>query len=59
MYKGRKPSIDNNQVKELKERVAAGENKTALAREYDISRQTLYSYLKIQHRDESHNENEI
>jgi DNA invertase Pin-like site-specific DNA recombinase len=59
VYKGRKPSISHNQVKELKERVAAGENKTALAREYDISRQTLYSYLKIQNRDESHNEKEI
>jgi DNA invertase Pin-like site-specific DNA recombinase len=59
VYKGRKPSISHNQVKELKERVAAGENKTALAREYDISRQTLYSYLKIQNRDEPHNEKEI
>lgn len=34
------------QIIELKQRAAAGENKTALAGEYKISRQTLYSYLK-------------
>ncbi|MPY26905.1 helix-turn-helix domain-containing protein [Shewanella sp. YLB-07] len=34
------------QITELKQRVAAGGNKTALASEYKISQQTLYSYLK-------------
>ncbi|WP_084605461.1 helix-turn-helix domain-containing protein [Psychromonas aquimarina] len=33
-------------MEELKQRVAAGSNKTALAKEYNVSRQTLYSYLK-------------
>ena len=46
VYKGRRPSISHDQVKEIKQRVLSGENKTALAKEYDISRQTLYSYLK-------------
>ena len=46
VYKGRRPSISHGQVKEIKQRALSGENKTALAKEYDISRQTLYSYLK-------------
>jgi DNA invertase Pin-like site-specific DNA recombinase len=45
VYKGRKKALNIEQVKELKQRVAAGDNKTALAKEYNISRQTLYSYL--------------
>lgn len=48
VYKGRKQSLNMEQTTELKHRVAAGGNKTALAREYNISRQTLYSYLKKQ-----------
>ena len=46
VYKGRRPSISHDQVKEIKQRALSGENKTALAKEYGISRQTLYSYLK-------------
>lgn len=45
-YKGRKPSLSEQQVKELKERAGKGENKAALARELKISRATLYEYLK-------------
>lgn len=36
----------DNRVQELKQRIALGGNKSALAKEYDISRQTLYSYFK-------------
>ena len=46
VYKGRKQALGIEQITELKQRVAAGGNKTALASEYKISRQTLYSYLK-------------
>jgi DNA invertase Pin-like site-specific DNA recombinase len=46
VYKGRKRALVMEQMIELKQKVAAGGNKTALAREYKISRQTLYSYLK-------------
>ena len=46
VYKGRKQALRIEQITELKQRVAAGGNKTALASEYKISRQTLYSYLK-------------
>lgn len=45
VYKGRKPSLTTVQVAEIRKRVKAGEKKTALAAEYRISRQTLYSAL--------------
>lgn len=45
VYKGRKPSLTPAQVAEIRKRVAAGEKKTALAAEYQISRQTLYAAL--------------
>ena len=44
--KGRKPSLTELQAKELKRRARAGEKKAALAREFSISRETLYSYLR-------------
>jgi DNA invertase Pin-like site-specific DNA recombinase len=45
VYKGRKPSLSNEQVTDLKRRAASG-NKAALAREFKISRETLYQYIK-------------
>ena len=44
VYKGRKPSLTPERVKQLRARVAAGEKKAALAREFGISRETLYHY---------------
>lgn len=46
-YKGRKRSLSDAQVAELRTRVAAREPKAALAREYGISRETLYQYLDL------------
>ncbi len=46
VYKGRRKSLDANQITELKQRAANHENKSALAREFNISRQTLYAYLE-------------
>jgi DNA invertase Pin-like site-specific DNA recombinase len=43
VYKGRKPSLSVERVAELKRRIASGESKSALAKEYEISRQTLYT----------------
>jgi len=43
-YKGRKASLTDDQAGELRARLAAGESVTALAREYGISRQTVYNY---------------
>jgi DNA invertase Pin-like site-specific DNA recombinase len=45
VYKGRKPSLTAVQVAEIRKRVKAGEQKTVLAAEYRISRQTLYTAL--------------
>ncbi|MBE7526060.1 recombinase family protein [Nitrosomonas eutropha] len=46
-YRGRKRSLNSEQVTELKRRVMAGEQKTLIARNFGISRETLYQYLKI------------
>lgn len=46
VYRGRKPSLTGEQVTELRKRALAGEKKAALAREFGISRETLYSYLR-------------
>jgi len=45
-YRGRRKSLDDEQIAELKRRVGLGEQKTALARELGISRETLYQYLR-------------
>lgn len=46
-YKGRKRSLTPAQVTDLRTRAASGEvSKTALAKEFRISRETLYQYLK-------------
>lgn len=44
-YRGRKRSLNSEQVAKLKQRVAAGEQKALIARDLGISRETLYQYL--------------
>lgn len=46
VYKGRKKSLSPEKIEELKRRIGAKEKKLHLAREYGISRETLYQYLK-------------
>ncbi|MEI8573958.1 recombinase family protein [Methylomonas sp. LW13] len=46
-YRGRKKALSTEQVEELQSRASAGEQKAKLAREYGISRETLYQYLKV------------
>lgn len=45
-YKGRKPALSAEQIAVLKRRVNQGERKTSLAKEFGISRETLYQYLR-------------
>ena len=45
-YKGRKKSLTETQREQLKQRVDCGEKKSQLAREFGISRETLYQYLR-------------
>jgi DNA invertase Pin-like site-specific DNA recombinase len=46
VYKGRKKSLTGNQIKDIKRRIENGDKKAVIARDYNISRQTLYEYLK-------------
>jgi DNA invertase Pin-like site-specific DNA recombinase len=46
VYKGRKPSLTPDRVAELRSRAIAGEKKAGLAREFKISRETLYQYIR-------------
>ena len=47
LYKGRKPSLTPDRVADLRARIAGGEKKAALAREFGISRETLYQYVPV------------
>jgi DNA invertase Pin-like site-specific DNA recombinase len=45
-YRGRKKSLSQAEVAELRQRITAGLSKARAAREFGISRETLYKYLK-------------
>lgn len=45
-YRGRKKALSAEQVELLKRRVINGEKKSVIARDFGISRETLYQYLK-------------
>ena len=45
-YRGRKKALAPEQVAQLRRRAAAGEKKAQLAREFGISRETVYQYLR-------------
>lgn len=47
VYKGRKKTLSPADVIDLKARIASGEKKAQVAREFGISRETLYQYLKV------------
>jgi DNA invertase Pin-like site-specific DNA recombinase len=44
-YRGRQSTMTGAKIKEIRDRAAAGENKSALAREFMLSRQTIYNVL--------------
>lgn len=46
VYKGRKKSLSEAAITELRQRLATGVTKTQVAREFGISRETLYQYLR-------------
>jgi len=46
VFKGRKKSLSEAEVAELREQITAGMSKARVAREFGISRETLYKYLK-------------
>src|SRR5918912_3317209 len=46
-YKGRKKTLSQDALAKLRERLAANVSKAQLAREFGISRQTLYQYVRV------------
>ncbi|QOJ13991.1 MAG: recombinase family protein [Planctomycetia bacterium] len=46
IYGGRRRKLSSERVQELRARAASGERKARLAREFGISRETLYQYLR-------------
>lgn len=46
VYRGRKPSLSDSEVTEVRRRVELGDKKTHIARDFGISRETLYQYLR-------------
>jgi DNA invertase Pin-like site-specific DNA recombinase len=46
VYLGRPKLLEPHQVEDLKSRAAAGAKRAGLAREFGISRETLYQYLR-------------
>jgi len=45
-YRGRRKALTTEQIDQLARRAAAGESKSALAREFNISRETVYQYVR-------------
>lgn len=45
-YRGRKKSLSEAAIRELQQRLSAGVSKAQVAREFGISRETLYQYLR-------------
>ena len=46
-YKGRKAALTPEQVSDLRQRAASGEKKTALAKAFGVSRETVYTNLRV------------
>jgi DNA invertase Pin-like site-specific DNA recombinase len=46
VYRGRKKALNAVQRDELRQRLAAGEKKVQVARDFGISRETLYQYVR-------------
>ncbi len=46
VYKGRKKALSDDDISLLVSRAKAGENKSRLAKEFGISRETVYQYLR-------------
>ena len=45
-YRGRKRALNDAQIAEVRRRACEGEAKAALAREFGVSRETIYQYLR-------------
>ena len=59
VYKGRKKVLNDEKIHEMLHRLQEGATKTAVAKEFNISRETLYKYLKEAKKDGKFQENII
>jgi DNA invertase Pin-like site-specific DNA recombinase len=50
-YGGRKPSLTTERAAELRRMIGTGRSKAALAREFGISRDTLYRYVPVKKKE--------
>jgi DNA invertase Pin-like site-specific DNA recombinase len=46
VYKGRKPALNAEKIAQLREQATAEANRSRLAKEFGISRETLYQYIR-------------
>ena len=46
LYKGRKPSLSSEQISAIKQRLDNGDKKSQIAKDFGISRETLYQYIR-------------
>ena len=46
VYTGRKKTLSPEQVGQLKEKISLGLSKARVARDFGVSRETVYQYLK-------------
>jgi DNA invertase Pin-like site-specific DNA recombinase len=46
VYRGRKRSLSNAEIAECRRRISLGDKKAHIARDFGISRETLYQYLR-------------
>lgn len=46
VYTGRKPKLSSDQIQNLKNRIQKGDHKAKIAADLNISRETLYQYLR-------------
>src|SRR5688500_4825736 len=46
VYKGRKPALNGERIAQLRTQAAAGANRSKLAKEFGISQETLYQYIR-------------
>ena len=56
VYKGRKKCLDMQAIENMKLRVDTGEKKSSIAKDFGISRETLYKYLRSRQNDYLKNE---
>lgn len=59
VYQGRKRALTDEQIADLRRRDNAGEKRAKLARDFGISRGTLYKYLEPDAQDEKKNGDKV